>query len=148
MKKNSKLIYNQIDVVLQSLLVIAFGISLLMGSIDREWEMVSVVVFFTFAAVQLFGSLFLGFQFDDKRRKLYLKAFLFVQVIGSFLMALIFQIEEEVGFLLFGLIWVVAPFFMAIWCYVNSWLAIKEAKKIIVSNNDILDEEMTRNTEI
>jgi len=147
-----KLLYNQIDVVLQSLAFIAFVIGLFLGNMKNEWEMIPVVAFFTFAALQLLGSLFIGFKFDDKRRKLYLKVFLYIQVIGSLLIALLFQVSGDAGFFLFGLIWIVAPFFMAIWCYVNSWKGIKDAQREMSDevpfNQEILDEEMTRNKQI
>lgn len=146
-----KLLYNQIDVVLQSLVFIAFIIGIFLGNVKNEWEMIPVVAFFTFAALQLLGSLFLGFKFDDKRRKLYLKFFLYIQVIGSLLMALLFQISGDVGAVFFVGIWMIAPIFMAIWCYVNSWKGIKDAQRELQNdvpfNQDILDEEMTQNNE-
>ena len=84
------------------------------------------------AFIQVTNSLFLGFYYNDRRRKRYLKTLFWVQGVGT-LLAIIFA-ALEIGFLTWFstffvyTAWLIFPFFMAFWSVSNSWKAVKEAK--------------------
>ncbi|MFK7933752.1 MAG: hypothetical protein AB8G22_09590 [Saprospiraceae bacterium] len=124
------------NAALQTLLLVGFigGLFLAdyMGEPDLEW--IPVVSFFGFAAVQLLGMLLndLFYQFPQARK--YIKVFIYVQVVGTLTACLLGMTEIDflsgiAGFLLF-FIWIVAPFFQAIWCFILSWVFVFEEEKI------------------
>ena len=123
----NKLMLMQIDFGLQIgavvLLIISFGL---------EAETIAGFAFFGLAGIQVLGNLFLGFKYDDKRRKRYLKLLFWAQGVGSLIMAIFVASDNEIlggiafGYIYFG--WILVPFFMVFWSLYNSWKGMQDVK--------------------
>jgi hypothetical protein len=128
MMKN-KLKLMQADFVLQSLAIVAVVISVIF--IDK-WRLDDAFVFtlFVLAGIQVISNLFLGFKYDDKRRKGYLKVLFWVQGVGSFVMLILgfLGVSAEALITFFYICWIFIPFFMVFWSLFNSWKGMQDAK--------------------
>lgn len=129
----NKLLLMQIGLALQ-----IGAIALMLISLIFDAETVAAYAFFSLAGIQVLDNLILGFKYNDKRRKAYLKLLFWVQGVGT-LIAMIFAWSdvEVLGGIAFGFIyfgWIFIPFFMVFWSLYNSWKGIKDAQLELQQN--------------
>ena len=126
----NKLNLMQVDFVLQSFAIVAMIISMFLVFLDVEEPFLYVL--FILAGIQVVSNLFLGFKYDDKRRKEYLKMLFWIHGFGSIIACFLGSIEIEflgiIAFLFLGFTWGFFPFFMAFWSLYNSWKGMQDAK--------------------
>lgn len=122
------------NAALQTLLAIGFFLGLLLSNGRNEFEFLSVFCFFGFAIVQVLGALLIYVLYHKRQAKEYLKIFAIVQLCGNLLMFILgatgVVLLVSIAGLLFFLIWIIAPFFQAIWCFAFSWGYAMEEEKI------------------
>lgn len=133
MKNKLKLM--QADFVLQSLAIVAVISSVFLID-NRRLDDAFVFALFALAGIQVVSNLFLGFKYDDKRRKGYLKVLLWVQGVGSFVVLLCGWLgaSPEAVIIFFYIGWILFPFFMIFWSLYNSWKGMQDAK-LELNNN-------------
>lgn len=107
------------------------AIALMLISLIFDAETVAAYAFFSLAGIQVLDNLILGFKYDDKRRKAYLKLLFWVQGVGTLIVLIFSWLSSrsgELGILFLYIAWIFIPFFMVFWSLYNSWKGIKDAQ--------------------
>lgn len=127
----------KLDFIIQTLVISGLVISFVLGIVDVEIENTFKIMLLLVGSIQVTSSFVLGFKYNDYRRKNYLLSLLMIQGGGL----LIYLISLLVGLVMIAyfvamLALMIAPIFQLIWCYHNSWLAMKLATEEVTNTNN------------
>lgn len=118
------------DLIVQTVTTIGLVISFFVSSDIHSIEGLFPIMIGVLAVVQVVGAVVIGFLYNDKRRKNYLKVLFWMHGMGTLFMFILISTGLEalmaINIIIFVVNWLMSPFILAFWSLANSIEGLRE----------------------